>query len=392
MKRAMISAIVVVYTAMAGVASAQTTLPAGMTWICYYNPLQVSPVPAEWPRRSVELVCLEAFRPPRYRIHQHSVSVLRPMWDELSAAQKAAGRSNLILQDVGEWGGMPSRMDEVSRRHLTLIAPPPAGPEDLEAAVRWLRTKLTETKLPDDQRWQRVEETVAKLERNQRFQNIVQELLVAQQKFDPTVTLKRMQDLQAERQKLETDLLARKVRGEAIRKQLGQAEKEARMRLEEDAILKQLEKVLELRVQDIKRVQDMIKNGVGGQADMKAAEERTVETQLRIEERKETLKQGTKGELLSRLSNELALLMVDQTEMEMRLALLREQTLPTDLTKLTEKDLEKVAGDYGGVPDQKHPPILTKLEKEGEELAWELLKLAVVEVRPANPPQDFPKP
>lgn len=87
----------------------------------------------------------------------------------------------------------------------------------------------------------------------------------------------------------------------------------------QDAMVLQLQNLIELRKQQLQRLQEQAKAGLVTPAELDAAQAASAEAQLRLAERTNELHAGGGRELNDRLTQELAMVSVDLTELEMRL-------------------------------------------------------------------------
>lgn len=193
----------------------------------------------------------------------------------------------------------------------------------------------------------------------------------------------RMKAAELERQRLEMDLIAQRVRSEAITEVIERIQKDVEERLANDEVLRQLREVIQLRQEEAARVRQLIEAVSAPQAEYAAAQEKVMQARIRVTEREEALRQGTKASLLERLNDELATIMIDRAEMEVRLAMLREHQPPLDVKELDEKTLERLTEQYRPLfrDPGRLPPLYYQLQRQAAALNAEKLALLVKDVK-----------
>jgi hypothetical protein len=130
--------------------------------------------------------------------------------------------------------------------------------------------------------------------------------------------LKKVSELQSERERLEMELVGRRARQEALEKQIAIAQKTAQVRLRDDPVTVELEKVVSLRVQECKNAHAMHRTGAFPAVDVAAMETQLALARAELAKRRQEAA-GTGGrELLAGLNTELVTLAIDIVEFEAR--------------------------------------------------------------------------
>lgn len=211
---------------------------------------------------------------------------------------------------------------------------------------------------------------------------IMEELAAGQEKLLPNILVDRMQRAATEMERVEMELMAKEARRRALRDQIKRSEAELEERAQTDPVLKQLRAALELQKVEMERTAQMVRQGMASQAELAAAKVKVAEAETTIEVRQESLRRPERGSLLERMTTELAMLMVDVAELEVRRAMLAERVLPLDLGRLNEQQLENLSREFAGAAHPSRlPPLYEKLSQRQRELQMELLGLIVKEVR-----------
>lgn len=195
----------------------------------------------------------------------------------------------------------------------------------------------------------------------------------------------RLARLDAERERLEIDLIAAQAREDAIRRQMDQLQRVAEEKAHLDPIQEQLRRVLALRKEELKRTRDMAAQGLAPTSEVMEVEGKVVEAEVQLLTRREQAMQpgDEHGDLLGRLAAELAMLSIDKAEKEARLSYINERLPRMNPHALDEKALDAIVQQHPSLLNEpgQLPPLYFELEKREGELLKEELALLVSEVR-----------
>jgi hypothetical protein len=125
--------------------------------------------------------------------------------------------------------------------------------------------------------------------------------------------------LEDERDKLALDTEAMVVRRKAVESTIAKISKTAEEQIKSDRIAVELQKLVQSRETELKRMQALSANKAVAQAEVEAAEARVGEARVRLWERQEIVTRTAGGDLLADLNKELAMLSINMAESEARL-------------------------------------------------------------------------
>ena len=125
--------------------------------------------------------------------------------------------------------------------------------------------------------------------------------------------------LEDERDKLALDTEAMAVRRKAVESTIARISKSAEEQIKGDRIALELQKLVQSREAELKRMQDLSAQKFVAQAEVEAAEARVGEARVRLWERQEIVTRSAGGDLLADLNKELAMLSINMAESEARL-------------------------------------------------------------------------
>ena len=266
----------------------------------------------------------------------------------------------------------------------------PAHKRELEAAARRAAESLAPRKLPKEQLAQRVTEIDQRIADLRDKKELLHSVTVGMAKLGPEILTDRIKAAELERQRLEMELVAQRHRSQAIARQVERAQKEVEMRLADDIVLNQLREIVRIREDEAKRSEDLVKNALMAASEAAAVREKVIAARIRLAEREEALRNNAATARLERLNDELATIMINQAEMEVRLALLRDQP-SLDVKQIDEEKLNRLAEQYRSLFRNPGvlPPLYFELEKRQMELRREKLALIISDVKvmegPAEP-------
>jgi hypothetical protein len=209
----------------------------------------------------------------------------------------------------------------------------------------------------------------------------------------PEILADRIKSAELERQRLEMEVVAQQQRSEAIARQVQRAQKEVDERLEGDAVLHQLREIVKLREEEVKRTADVMKNGLAPTSEGSAVQEKLIGARIRVAEREDALRNSAATSRLERLNDELATIMINRAEMEVRLAMLREQQPTIDVSQIDDARLTRLTEQYRALFRNAGtlPPLYFELKKQQNALRRDKLALLVSDVKVSEAPGANPE-
>jgi len=129
--------------------------------------------------------------------------------------------------------------------------------------------------------------------------------------------------LEDERDKLALDTESMAVRKKAIEQTIARITETGADQMKKDRVAVELEKLIQSRETELKRMQAMAANATVSAAEAEAAESRVGEARVRLWERQEVVTRSAGGDILADLNKELAMLSINSVESEARLARLK---------------------------------------------------------------------
>lgn len=303
----------------------------------------------------------------------------------------ARGRGTVvpISSDGQAFVGDASLRDGVMRVQIAAEQP---QRQELAAAAKRVEAALSGPKPVKEQIEQRLREIDEQLSNLKDKMDLLLTLSRSTATIGPEILQERIKAVELEKQRLEMDLAAMEARSQAIAKQIGRVEHQIHENFRDDDILKQLREIVVLREQGAERMRELIEQKVASRSDLAGAEEKIAQAKIRVAEREEALRQTTKSSLLDRLNDELATMMINRAEMDVRLAMLRDLQPPIDMKELDEQKLERLMEQYRHLfrDAGSLPPLYYQLAKQAAELRREKLALLVSEVKVTEAPTTAP--
>ena len=259
-----------------------------------------------------------------------------------------------------------------------------------------LQKAVAETaSLSDEQVAQQYPDVEQELLRVHEMQRQIEDLTQSRAKVQQEIVAEKLKALELEKQRLEMDLAAKKARGDALRQQIREILASATSRpASGDAVIEQLAKSVKTRQEALDRMHKLHEQGMTSAAELSQAEEAVLDAKAKLAERQDLLAQPANPELIGRLTEEVALVAVDQAELAARLQEVTRRLPPDDFSKITEKDLIRLSPDYFGLgtPGVKRPPLLAELENKERQLQRRLLALSLAEVKVVEAPPPTTEP
>jgi len=280
------------------------------------------------------------------------------------------------------------RRDKLTLR-LMIIQPHAKGKQLLEAAARRVVTAFVEQPpLTNDERDKSMKAVLEQMADVEEKMNLLEAIAKNNRTIGPEILKERIKNAELEKQRLEMDLTALRVRRDAITRQLEQGTKDVNEALAGDEVLQRLREIIPLREKEVERVQRMVDQSLASKEELTGFREKVVEARIRVAEREQALRQGNKAGLLERLNDELATTMINQAEMEVRLALLREQQPSIDVKQIDDEKLTRLSDQYRGLFREASalPPLYHQMHKRLDGLKRQRLALLVDDVKVTDAP------
>jgi len=245
------------------------------------------------------------------------------------------------------------------------------------------------TKLVEARRAMTENEAAAQLQTNRlALQEIAQrqeqiaELTDARQKVVADAAVEKMKALELERERITMDLAAKSARAKAVREQMNEAEVQIRGKLADDAVAKQLQKVVQLKNKQLEQIKSLQKSGQANAVDVGTVETDIAEAESRLSERADAVRQSSNGDLINRLASEVATMAIDEAELRARLSLIEKRLPPSDYNTLDEQQLAELVKLYISPPHERSqmPALYEELNKKRRDVLMKILALEVKEV------------
>jgi hypothetical protein len=180
---------------------------------------------------------------------------------------------------------------------------------------------------------------------------------------------------------------AKDARRVALRDGIERLRKEVDQQRTEDQIANELRKLVKLREDDLARVQGLSKANTISHEELARTEAALSEARIRLAERQASLGKAGKGELLDRLSDELAIVSIDLTELEVQMSMASNQLRRYDPANLDSKKLDELLADdpqLGGKDLTKVNALRDDLQQQVIKLRLERFALKVEDVLPVS--------
>lgn len=249
--------------------------------------------------------------------------------------------------------------------------------------LQQLRTFVrSDPSMSAEQRSRRIAEITSKIDTTERQMQVLQSLAAAQPDAAKRLA-EKVHQLYDQQQGLQMRLSALKARRDALQMGLKELQVRAEAERDNDPVVEEMKKIVALHEQKLQRVQQMAAQGVTSSSDLASTQAEVAEARLRLLERQSAIGKGGKGELMDRLTDELAMVSIDSTDLQIQLAQLRDEITKTDPAKLTADglaDLLKRDPALDNGPGSALPPLYNELQQQVASLRLEWLKLVVEDV------------
>lgn len=144
-----------------------------------------------------------------------------------------------------------------------------------------------------------------------------------------------------DRQRLEMDIARSEARRSAIEQQIAKISDQATARVQGDPIMVELQRLLELQVENLERMKKLVEVGrAATQVELANAEEKLARTKIELAQRREELAKAAGGNSLAKLNSDLADVMIELAEKQAELGVVGRQLkeIEKQLTMLTAVD------------------------------------------------------
>lgn len=195
----------------------------------------------------------------------------------------------------------------------------------------------------------------------------------------------KLAQLRSAQQTLKMELSAK----EARRKALSEAIQVQKLRVDNevagDLLTKELMGLVKAREAAVAIERRRAENGpdrAGGEASIISAEAALAEARIRLAERQALLGKSGKGDLIDRLSDELAMISVDATDLQIRAEQVESELRSYDIRAINSDALSQFSQQYQLLLRQNGDtlPIFNEINKKQAQLALERFKLKVMSV------------
>lgn len=262
---------------------------------------------------------------------------------------------------------------------LPANAPRPAAREYLDRIVRDLLKYLDNTRSTGiDRRIKAARDNVAEAE--QKLQSTTAQCREVENKLreisgrvdvSPQNLMNAITQLDEEHMKLEIEQAAKLARRTALTKALAESKKDLEQRVKEDAVVAELEKIVDAREMALQRKRQLAEAGQASKEEVAEAEAELAHARVELLERRQQAAERAGADIVSSWNRELMSLSVDENEMLARLEqvsarLQRMRTLLDSLNQL--EDLQRRGADAQN--------IVREAEQRMREMADRLRELA----------------
>jgi chromosome segregation ATPase len=201
---------------------------------------------------------------------------------------------------------------------------------------------------------------------------------------------RRLEQLRTSLQQLDMQMTAKQARRAALQDGVNRQRKQAEAQGQDDAIARELRKLVELREEAMARSKQLRDQGLVAQAEASEPEAKLAEAKIRLAEREAELAKGGKGDVLERMSDELAMVSVDLLELDIQLSRVRDQLNRYNLSVNNPKQLDELLSQepqLGGGDAAALYALQEDLRKQSIQLQRERFALIVEDVTLQEPPK-----
>jgi hypothetical protein len=253
--------------------------------------------------------------------------------------------------------------------------------ENAAAVVDAVKKELAAApKLSPEERKAKLDELAKEYETVNHELTLLSSLTDSEAKLSRELLSEKMKALELERQRINMELYAKQERRKALAAEMDKAKTEVSKKVEDDPVLEQLKKIVDLRTSALKAMQDMQKANAAAMSDIRDAEEKLAEAKMRAAERSELVRQTSGSDVLARATSDMSTIMVDVAELEGRKRYIDSQ-LP-DIATITEPQLQALLQQtkyYSA--NSTPPPLRDQLMKKYMDILRQRGLLLVKDVR-----------
>lgn len=298
-----------------------------------------------------------------------------------SAALRNAGERLLQLAGEPQAPEVNPLVRQAADRtmEISISASGPDAQKKLDRATEAFQSLVRSKPAPEEAK-QRLATIAPELERVQGLCSIFNDFYTKRQALWPDMLGSRIKEDELNIRRFEMDLLSKETRAKALRDQIKRINVEVDDRVSADPILVELKKVVDLRKRSLARAEELVKQKSISSSELEKEQEQLLEAQIRVQERTESLRQRAGGDVLGRLSGELATVMIDIAELSAKLSYLSANGLQVDIHRIDEAKLKRLQEDFRHFFPQDYPPLGRQLEEQRDKLVAEILRLTLTKV------------
>jgi hypothetical protein len=292
----------------------------------------------------------------------------------LDAAQKSPDEPTTVLtRQIAVYPLVATPMDELRAKASQWIS------EQLKAAINGAPDLTNEQRLA---KLKEIEARIASLWKQNGALSVLSEV-----KSDPPALLKeKLQQLRQEVQRLEIERNAKEARRQALTRAIDEQRRRAEAARQDDQVAKEMRKLVELRENEYQRR----KESGGTTSELETA---LAEARIRLAERETNVGKAGKGELLDRLTDELAMISVDTTDLELRLHQVQDELSQYNLANIDASKLDALVKDhpdlaYNNTSGENATKLGQQLREEIQDLEIQRFQLMVTDVSVSVVPPD----
>lgn len=157
-----------------------------------------------------------------------------------------------------------------------------------------------------------------------------------------TMVTEKLKRLREDLQRLEMERAAKRARQRALMEGVETQTHRAKAERDSDDVLKYYQTSVTLKAAKLERMRAIAGNGAFAEADISQAEADLLQAKAQLAVRESEFSKGGKGDLLNRLSDELAMVSVDLTDIELQIGNLQQDLAMHDPTTLSLQNLDRM--------------------------------------------------
>jgi chromosome segregation ATPase len=243
---------------------------------------------------------------------------------------------------------------------------------DLNKQLKALVSKDAE--MPEPQRNSRLAAIRSEINQlNEKIESLDRFTAVATPK--PGEVSERIARLREELSRLDVALAVKQARTKALAAGIHEQQDRAREQAKNDLVTEQLKTQLVLREKAIERTRELAKGGFVPDSALSEAENAVMEGQIRILQRQAELAKSGSGQLLDRMSDELAMVSVDVTELEMQRSMTQAQLKQIDPAQMSVDELKQAVDRNVAQPETAQRKLRSEWQDQLQALKLEQVTL-----------------